>query len=70
MTGFLGLDPELPVESPEKWHPSKQVLGFTCKRREVSGERLWALIAQIWQVGYILGFATQKYKYAHVHNKR
>ena len=29
------------VEPPESIHPKRPVMGFTCRRREVSGKRLW-----------------------------
>ena len=29
------------VKAPEKEHPKKKVEGFSCSRREVSGERFW-----------------------------
>jgi single-strand selective monofunctional uracil DNA glycosylase len=32
---------EAPVESPRNVHPKRPVLGFSCKRSEVSGSRLW-----------------------------
>ena len=31
------------VESPERTHPKRPVLGFNCPRGEVSGARLWGL---------------------------
>ena len=36
---FLGI--EAPVSRPDREHPSRPVLGFDCKRSEVSGTRLW-----------------------------
>jgi single-strand selective monofunctional uracil DNA glycosylase len=30
-----------PVEPPSRPHPKRPVLGFSCPRREVSGQRLW-----------------------------
>ena len=35
------LDIEAPVGSPGTPHPRRPVHGFACKRREVSGKRLW-----------------------------
>ncbi len=52
VTGFLGLDPEgLAVLSPPRWHRARPVDGFQCRRKEVSGERLWGLVKDICQVG-------------------
>ncbi len=56
VTGFLGLDPTLPVLSPARYHPSRPVAGFGCKRKEVSGERLWGLIEDLCQVYNIENF--------------
>lgn len=36
---WLGLDGE--VEQPARPHPKRPVEGFACRRREVSGSRLW-----------------------------
>jgi single-strand selective monofunctional uracil DNA glycosylase len=36
---FLGI--EGPVAKPEREHPERPVLGFSCARGEVSGKRLW-----------------------------
>lgn len=36
---WLGI--EAPVNRPPKEHPKRPVLGFQCRRREVSGARLW-----------------------------
>lgn len=36
---WLGV--EAPVGQPQKMHPKKPVDGFSCKRSEVSGKRLW-----------------------------
>jgi single-strand selective monofunctional uracil DNA glycosylase len=36
---WLGL--EAPVGRPAQEHPKRPVLGFSCPRREISGERLW-----------------------------
>jgi single-strand selective monofunctional uracil DNA glycosylase len=35
------LEIEEPVGRPEKEHPKRPVDGFSCKRKEVSGSRLW-----------------------------
>ena len=37
--GWLGI--EAPVERPAREHPKRTVAGFACRRREVSGQRLW-----------------------------
>lgn len=37
--GWLGI--EAPVARPAHEHPKRQVAGFACRRREVSGQRLW-----------------------------
>lgn len=34
------------IESPSSAHPKRPVLGFACKRSEISGKRLWGLFAQ------------------------
>lgn len=36
---YLGI--EAPVGVPSPQHPRRPVLGFGCKRREVSGQRIW-----------------------------
>lgn len=36
---WLGI--EAPVDSPRAEHPKRPVLGFACRRNEVSGMRLW-----------------------------
>ncbi len=35
-----------PVDKPAREHPKRPILGFACKRSEVSGKRLWGLFAQ------------------------
>jgi len=35
-----------PIDQPAKTHPKRPILGFSCKRSEVSGKRLWGLFAQ------------------------
>lgn len=37
---------EAPVDHPPREHPKRPILGFACKRSEVSGKRLWGLFAQ------------------------
>ncbi|CAM6017449.1 unnamed protein product [Sphagnum balticum] len=32
------------VQSPESMHPKRPILGLTCPRREVSGQRLWGWV--------------------------
>ena len=41
--GWLGI--HVPVGKPEVEHPARPITGFECKRREVSGSRLWGAIA-------------------------
>jgi single-strand selective monofunctional uracil DNA glycosylase len=36
---WLGID--APVDKPAPMHPKRPVLGFACRRSEVSGKRLW-----------------------------
>jgi len=36
---WLGI--EAPVGKPEREHPKRPIEGFRCRRREVSGQRLW-----------------------------
>jgi single-strand selective monofunctional uracil DNA glycosylase len=40
---WLGI--KAPVEQPPSLHPKRPILGFDCPRSEVSGQRLWKLIA-------------------------
>jgi single-strand selective monofunctional uracil DNA glycosylase len=40
---WLGI--EAPVGKPDPEHPKRPVLGFECKRSEVSGRRLWGTVA-------------------------
>jgi len=35
------IDINMPVSKPKKEHPKRPIDGFECKRREVSGTRLW-----------------------------
>jgi single-strand selective monofunctional uracil DNA glycosylase len=39
---FLGID--APVGKPQVEHPKRRVLGFDCRRAEVSGTRLWGWV--------------------------
>ena len=39
VTGWLGI--EAPVGKPSREHPKRPVAGFGCRRREVSGQRVW-----------------------------
>jgi single-strand selective monofunctional uracil DNA glycosylase len=36
---------ESPIGKPPREHPQRPVEGFACKRREISGQRLWGLFA-------------------------
>ncbi len=42
--GWLGISGT--VETPARQHPKKPVLGFDCRRSEVSGRRLWGLFIE------------------------
>lgn len=42
---YLGITGE--VEEPKKSHPKRKVEGLNCKRSEISGKRLWGLIAEL-----------------------
>lgn len=42
--GYLGLD--APVKKPKAEHPKRPIEGLACSRSEVSGRRLWALMAE------------------------
>ncbi len=35
-----------PIDQPARTHPKRPITGFSCKRSEVSGKRLWGLFAQ------------------------
>jgi len=37
---------QAPVRRPARMHPRRPVTGFACSRSEVSGRRLWGLLAQ------------------------
>ena len=37
---------EAPIGKPENEHPKRPIEGLTCKRSEVSGRRLWGLMAE------------------------
>lgn len=43
---WLGIETE--IGRPARQHPARPVLGFACRRREVSGLRLWGWIRQGW----------------------
>ena len=40
----------VPVLQPSSFHPKRPVTGLKCQRREVSGERLWAVVKKISKV--------------------
>jgi single-strand selective monofunctional uracil DNA glycosylase len=42
--GWLGI--EATIERPPDEHPKRPVMGFTCRRTEISGQRLWGLFAK------------------------
>lgn len=44
VTGWLGL--HAPISKPPEEHPKRPVTGYACQRSEVSGRRLWGLIAK------------------------
>ncbi len=44
---WLGISAE--IERPPRQHPARPVLGFTCRRREVSGQRLWGWVKERWR---------------------
>jgi single-strand selective monofunctional uracil DNA glycosylase len=37
---------QAPIDRPASEHPRRPVQGFNCRRREISGQRLWGLFAQ------------------------
>ena len=41
---WMGIEKK--VYPPENQHPKRQVLGFNCRRSEISGKRLWGLIRE------------------------
>lgn len=41
---WLGIS--APIRPPQSCHPKRHVLGYACRRSEVSGKRLWRLFAQ------------------------
>ena len=41
---WLGID--VPIRSPESFHPKRPIEGFQCQKSEVSGRRLWGLFAE------------------------
>ena len=42
------LEIEVAVQRPAKEHPARPVQGFACTRSEVSGARVWGLVASRW----------------------
>lgn len=44
--GWLGI--EAPIRKPANEHPKRPIEGFACSRSEVSGRRLWALFAELY----------------------
>lgn len=40
---------ETPVGTPDKMHPKRPVMGFSCTKREVSGMRLWGWAQKTFQ---------------------
>jgi single-strand selective monofunctional uracil DNA glycosylase len=50
------------VTPPPEGHPKKPVLGFGCRRSEVSGRRLWGWAAHLW------GSAEAFFRHFFVHN--
>lgn len=41
---YMGI--EAPIGKPKNEHPKRQVVGLACERSEVSGRRLWELMAE------------------------
>lgn len=41
---WMGIN--VPVEKPQPEHPKRPISGFACERSEVSGRRLWGLMAE------------------------
>lgn len=41
---YIGID--APIGKPKNEHPKRQVVGLACERSEVSGRRLWELMAE------------------------
>ena len=44
---WLGI--EAPVSAPPDMHPKRPILGFDCKRSEVSGKRLWGWVKKTFK---------------------
>ncbi|MDX1383470.1 MAG: single-stranded DNA-binding protein [Thermoanaerobaculia bacterium] len=44
---WLGID-DSDIHGPERQHPKRPVLGFSCTREEVSGTRLWGWARERW----------------------
>jgi single-strand selective monofunctional uracil DNA glycosylase len=40
---------DAPVGTPDKMHPKRPVIGFSCTKREVSGRRLWGWAKKTFQ---------------------
>jgi single-strand selective monofunctional uracil DNA glycosylase len=45
---YLGLSGE--IRSPRRVHEKRPILGFSCPRREVSGQRLWGALAKRYPI--------------------
>ncbi len=45
---YLQID--APIKRPKNEHPKRPIEGLACNRSEVSGRRLWGLIAERWPV--------------------
>ena len=43
---YLGID--APIKKPKGEHPKRPIQGLACNRSEVSGRRLWGLMAERW----------------------
>jgi single-strand selective monofunctional uracil DNA glycosylase len=58
---FLGI--VAPVGRPAEEHPARPVLGFACTRGEVSGTRVWGLVARLWgsAAAFFAGFYVANY---------
>lgn len=54
---WMGIDLKIPA--PPGTHPKRPVLGLACERSEVSGRRLWGLIAE--RFGQPSGFAGSQF---------
>jgi single-strand selective monofunctional uracil DNA glycosylase len=56
---FLKLGPPLTIHQPDNMHPKRPVLGWGCKRSEVSGKRLWAWFEE--RYGSLEAFAQENF---------